>query len=65
MISLLGRVDDKNLLITDTWSVTSVDDRSSVHLIVEDGLEVFLPLSDLIDIEKETQRLRKQGEHDD
>lgn len=60
VISLLGRVDDKNLDITNEYTLRP-DDRSSVHLIVEDGLEVFLPLSTLIDVDKETQRLRKQG----
>lgn len=34
--------------------------EDSVQLIVQDGIEVFLPLSGLIDPEKERQRLTKQ-----
>jgi valyl-tRNA synthetase len=34
--------------------------EDSVQLIVQDGIEVFLPLSGLIDQEKERQRLTKQ-----
>ena len=32
----------------------------SVHLVVGDGLEVYLPLAELVDAEKEKKRLGKQ-----
>ena len=31
-----------------------------VHLVVQDGLEAFLPMSGLVDIDKELARLSKQ-----
>lgn len=36
--------------------------KDSVQLVVQDGIEVFLPLSGLIDPEKERKRLEKQNE---
>lgn len=33
-----------------------------MHLIVEDGVEVYLPLAALIDVDKEIKRLQKQEE---
>jgi valyl-tRNA synthetase len=73
VISLLGRIDDRSLSVdltaeADASKMTTryedlVGDRSHVHLIVQEGVEVFLPLSALVDAEKEMQRLRKQGKH--
>lgn len=71
VMSLLGRIDDRFLSIDLTTEADPtqisvryedlVGDRSHVHLIVQEGVEVFLPLSALVDAEKEMQRLRKQG----
>lgn len=36
--------------------------NDSVHVIVDDGVEVYLPLTALIDVDKEIQRLNKQQE---
>jgi len=58
-IALLARIDPALLHITSTPPASAQD---TVHLVVEDGLEVFLPLADLVDKEKETARLTKQGE---
>ncbi len=33
----------------------------SVHLVVADGLEAYLPLTDMVDIGKEVERLNKQA----
>ena len=38
-----------------------VGSGDSVQLVVQDGVEAYLPLSGLIDIEKERQRLEKQS----
>jgi len=60
-ISLLGRIDDSGLKLVTTGSLpTSLG--QTVHLVVEDGLEVFLPMSDLVDAAKELARLGKQAE---
>lgn len=58
-ISLLGRVDDGALSIVGTMPASM---GPSVHLIVEDGLEVYLPMSAMVDAAKELARLGKQGE---
>lgn len=58
-IALLARIDPALLSITSTPPSSAHD---TVHLVVKDGLEVFLPLIDLVDTEKETARLTKQGE---
>ena len=34
--------------------------RQPVHLVVQDGLEAFLPMSGLVDLDKELARLSKQ-----
>lgn len=55
---MLARLDEKLLQIEIVRDgVVSADSVSSlgqsVHLIVEEGLEAFLPLSDMIDYAKE------------
>jgi len=63
--------DEKNSLVAlarlNPETVSFVDDASSVpddavQLVVQEGLEVFLPLSGLVDPEKEQKRLQKQRE---
>jgi valyl-tRNA synthetase len=60
-ISLLGRVDDAGLVIVAPGELPASLGQT-VHLIVEDGLEVFLPMSALVDAAKELARLGKQAE---
>jgi hypothetical protein len=56
--AMLARLDEKLLKIevikNGAVSADSVNSLGqSVHLIVEEGLEAFLPLSDMIDYAKE------------
>jgi len=60
-ISLLGRIDDAGLQLVAPGEVPSSLGQT-VHLIVQDGLEVFLPMSALVDAAKELARLGKQAE---
>ncbi|KAJ1618377.1 tRNA synthetases class I-domain-containing protein [Pavlovales sp. CCMP2436] len=58
--ALLARVDPEVL----SWSTEMAPPDSggkTVHLVVADGLEVFLPLATLIDAAQERARLEKQG----
>lgn len=63
-VSLLARLDDTLLQIKsyDDSTDISFNKDSAVHLIVMEGLEVFLPLSGMIDYKKEVERLSKQSE---
>lgn len=62
-LALLGRIDANSLDISANDGTYHGDNvKNSVHLIVEDGLEVFLPMDDLVDKDKEIQRLNKQAE---
>jgi len=58
-VALLGRIDPS--LLTVVPSGTPAPTTRTVHLVVEDGLEVLLPLAELVDREKEAARLRKQA----
>lgn len=58
--ALLARVDPAQL----EWSAEMsfpAEGGKAVHLVVADGLEVFLPLADLVDAEQEAARLNKQA----
>ena len=62
VLALLGRIDGGKL------SVGGIEEREggkeggqAVRLIVEDGLECYLPLVDLVDAKKEKTRLGKQA----
>jgi len=59
-IALLARVDPTLLTISTKAPSKSADE--AVHLVVEDGLEAFLPMADFVDKEKETERLTRQAE---
>jgi valyl-tRNA synthetase len=59
-LSLLGRIDEAALVLEDFKS--PAPSAQSVHLVVEDGLEAFLPLAGLVDKQKEVARLTKQAE---
>jgi valyl-tRNA synthetase len=58
----LARLDPSSteVYVSGSDEAKAAAKEDSVQLIVQDGLEVFLPLSGLIDPEKERQRLTKQ-----
>lgn len=63
MFALLARVDDTLLQVLESiHSEVPSSAGPCVHLIVDDGVEAFLPQSRLIDKDKELQRLNKQAE---
>ena len=59
-LSLLGRIEESSLSIIDL--AAAVPSTKSVHLVVQEGLEAFLPMADMVDREKELLRLSKQAE---
>lgn len=59
-LSLLGRLEESSISIVDVGA--AAPSTQSVHLVVEEGLEAFLPLADMVDREKELGRLTKQAE---
>jgi valyl-tRNA synthetase len=54
----LSRLDPDNLRILSSSPGKAMQ---SVHLVVADGLEAYLPLTDMVDIGKEVERLNKQA----
>ena len=70
VMALLARLDQAETRSVDMIGVEreQIQSRMSeeagpcVHLIVEDGVDLYLPQSGLIDKEKETVRLKKQSE---
>ena len=56
-LNLLAKLDSENVKIVTDFS-SSTDE--CVQLVVRDGIEVYLPLSGLIDPVKERQRLERQ-----
>ena len=67
IFALLARAEDSQLQIVfaedSAASVTAVEAAGPcVHLVVEEGLEAYLPQSGLVDPQKERLRLSKQAE---
>lgn len=60
-LSLLARLNAGNVEVVGS-SVPLSCPSNCIHLIVEDGLEAYIPLSDIVDKEKEILRLSKQAE---
>jgi valyl-tRNA synthetase len=60
----LAKLDPENVAVYETGSeeAKGVMNDDSVQLVIQDGVEAFLPLSGLIDPEKERKRLTKQQE---
>jgi len=60
----LAKLDSDQLFFYETGSdeAKSATAEESVQLVVQDGVEAYLPLSGLIDPEKERKRLEKQNE---
>ncbi|XP_028556333.1 valine--tRNA ligase, chloroplastic/mitochondrial 2 [Dendrobium catenatum] len=67
VVALLSRLDIQNVHFMESPPDCA---KHSVHLVVGDGLETYLPLADMVDVSVETQRLIKrlskmQAEYDD
>lgn len=63
MLVMLAKLDPDELKIETVTSETPADaqvDKSAIHLIVAEGLEAFLPLKGMLDVDKEQARLEKQ-----
>jgi len=61
---VLARLDPDEVAVYEAGSdeAKAAAAGDAVQLVVQDGVEAYLPLSGLIDTEKETQRLTKQSE---
>ena len=61
---LLAKLDSENVFVYERGSdeAKAVSDVESVQLVIQDGIEAYLPLSGLIDAKKEKKRLEKQKE---
>ncbi|KAJ4971938.1 hypothetical protein NE237_005037 [Protea cynaroides] len=57
ILALLSKLDLQNVHFTD---FPPGDAQQSVHLVADEGLEAYLPLSDMVDISAEVQRLSKR-----
>ncbi|XP_017975494.1 PREDICTED: valine--tRNA ligase, chloroplastic/mitochondrial 2 isoform X2 [Theobroma cacao] len=57
VLALLSRLDLDNIHFTDS---PPGDAKQSVHLVASEGLEAYLPLTDMVDISAEVQRLSKR-----
>jgi len=60
IISLLARIDEGKFYLQNFDSKESVE--KCAHLVIQDGIEVFLPLLSFLDKDKERARLGKQTE---
>jgi len=61
VLAFIGRVEKDSLEISN-FEKTSDSDGNTVKLVVREGLEVLLPMKQMVDVEKERQRLEKQAE---
>ncbi|HYN88158.1 MAG TPA: class I tRNA ligase family protein, partial [Ardenticatenaceae bacterium] len=59
VIAWLARIAEEELTITARLDAPPSE---AVHIVVGDGLEAFLPLADLVDLERERARLQGQIE---
>nr|DAD44013.1 TPA_asm: hypothetical protein HUJ06_002243 [Nelumbo nucifera] len=57
VLALLSRLDLQHVHFTDSPPGYA---KQSVHLVAGEGLEAYLPLSDMVDISAEVQRLSKR-----
>ena len=63
MVALLARADEAALqLLPEGQRRPAEGEGDCVHLVVEEGLEAFLPQAGMVDAEKERQRLGKQAQ---
>lgn len=62
-LASLAKLDIDQLAVLESGSAEAkAAAQDAVQLIIQDGVEAYLPLSGLIDVEKETKRLEKQRE---
>mmetsp|Transcript_21541 Transcript_21541/g.38200 ORF Transcript_21541/g.38200 Transcript_21541/m.38200 type:complete len:181 (+) Transcript_21541:1-543(+) len=61
VLAYIARIDEANLNL-GTFEDYVAGDSKSVKLVVREGVEVILPLDQLVDVEKEKLRLGKQAE---
>ena len=71
-LALLARLDDKNIkfigldtpLIANTYDPQTQEQGfgQCVQTIIDESIDVYIPLKDMVDVEKETLRLTKQIE---
>ena len=61
---MLAKLDPDQVAVVEAGSeeAKAAAAAESVQLVIQDGVEAYLPLSGLIDAEKEKQRLQKQSE---
>jgi valyl-tRNA synthetase len=57
IIALLARIDPDKLTILSSLAAPPA---GAAHVVVADGLEAYLPLAGMVDLEKERKRLDKQ-----
>ncbi|XP_057960038.1 valine--tRNA ligase, chloroplastic/mitochondrial 2 isoform X2 [Malania oleifera] len=57
VLALLSRLDLQNIHFTNS---APEDANQSIHLVVGEGLEAYLPLADMVDISAEVERLSKR-----
>jgi len=60
---MLARLDPEHVAVVESGSAEAkaIAAGDSAQLVIQDGIEVYLPLSGLIDVEKEKARLEKQS----
>ncbi|CAM9653610.1 unnamed protein product [Chrysoparadoxa australica] len=58
-VSLLARIDPEALTITGAQGPPA---ERAAHCVVQDGLEAYLPMTGLVDTDKERERLTRQSE---
>ncbi|XP_074294587.1 valine--tRNA ligase, chloroplastic/mitochondrial 2 isoform X2 [Silene latifolia] len=57
VLAILSRLDLKGVHFTGSLPENA---NQSVHLVVSEGLEAYIPLADMVDISSEVQRLHKR-----
>jgi valyl-tRNA synthetase len=62
LLAMLAKIDPERLEVVDasTGQKPAAIDDSFVHLIVADGLDAYLPMRGMLDVDKERARLEKQ-----
>jgi valyl-tRNA synthetase len=62
-LASLAKLDIEKVAVLESGSAEAKSAaQDAVQLIIQDGVEAYLPLSGLIDVEKERKRLEKQNE---
>jgi len=58
-LALLGRLDAEKLSVGELTGASPYEEKA-VRLVVQDGVEAYLPLAGMVDFAKEKKRLEKQ-----